>query len=165
MSYIDTSTIIATFDPKDPRRLEAIKALENEPVKIVSELVLAELASVLSRREDLLRQVMHDLKLSREEAIIAILVYILKRFDIKYKTVNKVARYPFLGKIYGPIAEAVELSTHVKLRTLDLLHIAYIKLLINEGENIRKFITLDKEFEKAKEYLDKRINIKLKIIS
>jgi len=51
MSYIDTSVIVASLDPEDPRSNEAKKILENEKCKIISELVLVELASVISRRK------------------------------------------------------------------------------------------------------------------
>ncbi len=49
MSYIDTSVIVAALDPADPRRPKALKELENRDVKLVSELVIAELSSVLSK--------------------------------------------------------------------------------------------------------------------
>jgi predicted nucleic acid-binding protein len=47
---VDTSVIVAALDPTDPRREEARKALELHDNKIVSELFVAELASVLARQ-------------------------------------------------------------------------------------------------------------------
>ncbi|MEM3520711.1 MAG: PIN domain-containing protein, partial [Thermoproteota archaeon] len=50
MSYVDTSIIVAALDPEDPLQKSASMILKNEEDKIVSELVLLELTSVLSRR-------------------------------------------------------------------------------------------------------------------
>ncbi len=65
MSYIDTSVIVAALDPLDPRQNSARETLEKEEYKIVSELVIAELASVLSRREELVSSIADQLGLSR----------------------------------------------------------------------------------------------------
>ncbi len=48
MIYVDTSTIVAALDSQDPRHNRAKELLEETENKIVSEIVLAELA-VLSR--------------------------------------------------------------------------------------------------------------------
>lgn len=45
MIYVDTSVIVAALDPMDPRRDEARKTLETHEDKVVSELVVTELAS------------------------------------------------------------------------------------------------------------------------
>lgn len=55
MIHVDTSVIVAALDPADPRREEARKALELYDNKVVSELVIAELASVLAKQYKVLR--------------------------------------------------------------------------------------------------------------
>ena len=54
MIYVDTSVIVAALDPSDPRREEAKKTLELHDDKVVSELVVAELASVLTKQHKVL---------------------------------------------------------------------------------------------------------------
>jgi predicted nucleic acid-binding protein len=54
MSYVDTSIIVAALDYLDPRRELALEILEKKEDKKISELVLVELASILSRRRNVL---------------------------------------------------------------------------------------------------------------
>jgi len=164
MSYIDTSVIVAALDPTDPRRRRAREILEEEGHKVVSELVLAELASALSRREELLSDLAGRLGLSRELTIVAILLYIMRRFNLRYRAVVSRARALPFGKMYAPIATAMELSVALKLKTLDLLHAAYVKLLKNEGEPIRTLETADSDFEKAKKQLKSILGIDVSLI-
>ena len=164
MSYVDTSVIVAALDPLDPRSGEARRLLEREEGKVVSELVLAELASVIARREELVSGVAGELGLSAEEAVIAMLLYILKRFNLRYRSAEGSTRLPLLGRIYRPIATAIELSKPLRLETLDLLHVAYAKILRDNGEPIQKLLTADRDFEAARETLRREIGIDLHII-
>jgi len=163
MSYVDTSAIVAALDLQDPRHREVRNLLEKEKDKVVSELVLAELASMVVRREEVISEIANKLGLSKEEAVITMLLYILKRFNLRYKSVEDHARLPHIGRIYKPIAVAIELSQQTKLKTLDLLHIAYIKLMKDEGEPIRKLVTVDSDFLKAREMLREEMGIDLHI--
>jgi len=63
MSYIDTSVIVASLDPLDPRRELALGVLEKLRDKRVSELVLAELASIVSRRGNVLHKTLRRIGL------------------------------------------------------------------------------------------------------
>ncbi|RLF18312.1 MAG: PIN domain nuclease [Thermoprotei archaeon] len=164
MPYIDTSVIVLALDPTDPRRQHAITILEKEEYKIISELVLAELASVLSRREELISNLASKLGLSRELTIIAILLYILRRFNLRYRVPTIRAKALPFGRIYTPIAIAIELSATIKLKTLDLLHVAYIKLLREEGEPINTLITADTDFKSVEKELRDIVGIKVSLI-
>lgn len=163
MSYVDTSVIIAALDTQDPRFKAARELLENEKYKVVSEITLSELASVIARRGDLVSGIASRLGLGVGEAVMAILAYIIKRFNLKYKSVRGRARVPLLGDAYRPMAVAVELSPKTKLRTLDLLHVAYAIVLKDEGEPIKRLVTVDRDFEKARDTL-KNADIQLYVI-
>ena len=76
MTYVDTSVIIAALDTMDPRRSEARKALEISEDKVISELVIAELASVLTRQHRLLTTIGNKLGISERVALIAVILYI-----------------------------------------------------------------------------------------
>jgi len=101
--YVDTSVIVAALDPTDPRREEARKALELHDNKIVSELVIAELASVLARQHKVLISIKdkHGLD-DHMMASMTIILYILKRFNLKYISVRGFSRTLF-GKLYNPM--------------------------------------------------------------
>jgi hypothetical protein len=61
----------------------------------------------------------------------------LKRFDLMFRSVKGYTRLPLLGIVYKSIAEAVELSTQARLKTPDLLHVAYA-ILFKRGESASK---------------------------
>ena len=164
MSYVDTSVIVAALDPTDPRRERAKDALEEESYKVVSELVLAELASVLSRRGDVVSSLAHRLGLSTELTIVAVLLYLLRRFNLKYRAVESRARTLPFGKASAPTATAMELSAALKLKTLDLLHVAYMKLLKDQGEPIFTLKTADADFKEAEEQLKSAVGVSVSIV-
>lgn len=96
--------------------------------------------------------------------VLAVLLYVMKRFNLKYGEIGSQMKIMPFGKTYAPIAAIIELSTMLKLKTLDLLHIAYITLLKNKGEPIHTLITVDKNFENAKEYLRNNIKVNVSLV-
>jgi predicted nucleic acid-binding protein len=48
------------------------------------------------------------------------------------------------------------------LKTLDLLHLAYLKTLKEQGEEIDEIITADYDFEREKEAVMRELNINVK---
>ncbi|RLG47010.1 MAG: PIN domain nuclease [Thermoproteota archaeon] len=163
MSYIDTSVIVAALDPSDRRRDQARRVLEGREDKFISELVLAELSSVLARREEL-KELASELGIREDLVLPAILIYLIKRFGLTYMKVNGLVRLPAIGELYSPMAFAVIWSTKLKLRTLDLVHLAYVKIMKDEGSPVRSILTADKEFQKAKEIMKKEIGVEVSLI-
>lgn len=164
MNYIDTSVIVAALDPLDPRCEKARSLLEKGEDKIVSELVLVELTSIVARREELVSSIASELGLRRDEAVTAILLYVLRRFNLKYRSIHGSTRLPLLGSVYRPIATAIELSSPLRLKALDLLHVAYAKLLKDGGEAIQRLVTADKDFGKMREALREKVGIDLQLV-
>jgi len=163
MSYIDTSVIVAALDPSDRRRDQARRVLEGREDKFISELVLAELSSVLARREEL-KELASELGIREDLVLPAILIYLIKRFGLTYMKVNGLVRLPAIGELYSPMAFAVIWSTKLKLRTLDMFHLAYVKIMKDEGSPVRSILTADKEFQKAKEIMKKEIGVEVSLI-
>ena len=161
---MDTSVIAAALDPTDPRRQQARAALEGEGVKIVSELVLTELTSILSRRTELMSKLASKLDLSRELAEVAVILYILKRFNLEYKALRTRTKVTVFGRMYAPAATAMELSPKLRLKTLGLLHVAYLKLLKEQGEPINTLVTADKDFKEAEKGLKEVVDINVHLI-
>jgi len=163
MSYIDTSVIVAALDPSDRRRDRAKMVLEGRGDKFISELVLAELSSVLARREEL-KELASELGIREDLVLPAILIYLIKRFSLIYMKVNGLVRLPAIGELYSPMAFAVTWSTKLKLRTLDMFHLAYVKIMKDEGSSVRSIVTADKEFQKAEEIMKKEIGVEVSLI-
>ncbi len=164
MKYVDTSVIVAALDYLDYRREKAEQFLEQEDDKVVSELVLAELASVFSRRGELLRAMERLLGVKRELGVILALVYVLRKFNLQYIKVNDSLLLPPIGRVSRIVAKAVELSVKVKLRTLDLLHLAYMLTLRDEGYPLRELVTLDKDFIDNKSIIEETLGIRITTI-
>ena len=73
ISYIDTSILVAALDEKDRRYDKARTILEESGrVKVISELVVTELASVVARRSDIVSSIGQILGLGPEEVMLAI---------------------------------------------------------------------------------------------
>ena len=164
MKYIDTSVIVSALDPLDEKQKTSLQFLEEEKEKVASELVMLELASVVSRRLDEVSIPLREFSLSSEQLLIAILVYVFRRFSIKFVKIGGSMEIPLLGQMSLPVAAAIELSAKIKLRSLDLLHIAYVKLLKEKGFKISAFATLDEDFVKAKEFLEKELSVALETL-
>jgi len=163
MSYIDTSVIVAALDPSDRRRDRARQVLEGREDKFISELVLAELSSVLARRKEL-KELASELGVREDLVLPAILIYLIKRFGLIYKKVNGLVRLPAIGELYSPMAFAVTWSTKLRLRTLDIIHLAYVKIMKEEGLSVRNIFTADEEFQKANGITKKEIGVEVSII-
>lgn len=160
MSYVDTSVIVAALDSEDPRQVAAIKALEKRREKVVSELVLLELASILTRRR-LLEGLARSLGVDMSGVLLpAVLLYIMRRFGLRYTRVEGFESYHFLV-VNTPVSRALRLLGSVNLRTLDLLHLAYIEALKNQEENLEELLTVDEDFLREAKKIENLIGVKV----
>jgi len=164
MSYIDTSIIIAALDKLDPRQGLAQEVLEKEENKKISELVLAELASILSRRENVLLEISRRINVKKELIITVAILYIMRRFKLNYRRVDGHKRIFVVGNLYSPLATAIDISSKFKLKTLDLLHLAYVKTLIEQGEEVNELITIDDDFKRERDTIEQELNVKVKTL-
>ncbi len=134
--------------------------MENRENKKISELVLTELASVLAKRDEMLLELSRKIDVRRELTLPVVILYIMKRFKLNYRKVDGFKRIFAIGNLYSPLATAIDVSPRFKLKTLDLLHLSYVKTLIEQGEEINELITVDEDFEKMKELITQELNVK-----
>ena len=120
MKYIGTSVIVEALDNRDLRQKRAQAFLENESNKIVSELVIVELSSILSRREKLVEHIKKITGIANYKLItIALIMYILRIYHLQYIGIEEnTISLPSIGKINTVIAEALKLSHGIRLKTL-----------------------------------------------
>ncbi len=133
MIYLDTNVIISYIDKKDPNHLDAeklIRLIKNE-TKVVSELTKIELASVFSR--------------GNIEDPQAFAIY----------SINETGALIMKTDFNKILIEAFKLSSVLKLRTLDLLHVSACRVL-----KANRFATFDKNIIARRRELEK-INIKV----
>jgi predicted nucleic acid-binding protein len=158
LSYVDTSILIASLDPDDHRRNKVRDLLEQTEYKVVSELVITELASVIARRRKLLSSLAEHLNVSQPLLLASIILYIMKRFNLKYKYVENY-KLTAIGRMYKPIGHAVELAPKLNLKTLDLLHLGYLKTLKIQGVRINTLLTADTDFAKYAKEIEENIGV------
>ena len=132
MIYIDTNVIIAFIDERDPNHGKAVELLESlEGDRVVSKLSLVELASVYSRA-------------GLDESL-ALSIYSIKRIGARIVDVD----------FNEVLLHAFKLAPFLKLRTLDLLHVAACKVI-----GAKLFVTFDKDIISKSSLID-RIGIKI----
>jgi predicted nucleic acid-binding protein len=133
MIYLDTNVIVSCVDERDPnhdRALGLLSGLKGE--KVVSKLTLVELAAVFS---------MASLQEPIPLALFSIKSVGAKIVDVDFEEVLKRA-----------LSYAVEL----RLRTLDLLHVAISKTI-----ECRGFATLDEDIVKRARDIGERLGIEV----
>ncbi|MEM1610096.1 MAG: type II toxin-antitoxin system VapC family toxin [Sulfolobales archaeon] len=153
MAYVDTNVIIAYGFEDDPNHDKATSLVERYRGAgefYGSPLTLVELYSSLHRNIQRYRLPQTIMQLSDERIKVKSIVQLLLRsLDIKIFpedcTVESVDNF----KIHRIFNEAVQLVHRIRLRTLDLLHVVYAKLLAERGL-VRYFITLDSDIIKRR---------------
>ncbi len=117
MRYLDTSVLISAANDEDPNHDRAVRLLSGDAV--ISELVKAELYSVMSR----------NVRVSGEK-LDALVEYVI---DISGAEVVEIRWEDAFRRLYL-------LAGELRLKTLDLLHISAASIM-----RAREFATLDKE--------------------
>jgi predicted nucleic acid-binding protein len=164
MAYVDTSIVIAYYFREDPNHGKAAKVIdilkkENREM-IISPLTIIELYSVLSRKSEEYALPPRIRAVDNEKLRIRILVnHVIK--DMKLRIVDDEPRVEQINKtkLFHIYQKAIKYAVDLKLKTLDLLHIAYATLLAGKGL-VNVFTTLDNEIL-AKGYLLEKLGLKL----
>ena len=125
MNYIDTNVIISFLNSRDINHEKALKTLNHDSEMVTSPVAILELKSVLCRTT--------TLDTDEIEAFVDYLHEI--NIEVPMIDMNKV------------ISNAIEIAVNIRMKTLDILHLAAGVVL-----NVDDFITFDREFlEREKE--------------
>ena len=125
MNYIDTNVIISFLNSRDINHEKALKTLNHDSEMVTSSVAILELKSVLCRTTTL-----------NTDEIEAFVDY-LNEINIEVPMID-------MNKV---ISNAIEIAVNIRMKTLDILHLAAGVVL-----EVDDFITFDREFlEKEKE--------------
>jgi len=157
--YLDTNIIIARYKSADPLHKVSDKLLSNEEFDFfISPITLFELYSVISRlRPNLVLP--QEAKHASVSTIIRFMIedcnlkLVSKTYLITTYFMNQKFRMPFEYSMSTILAEKL------KLRALDLLHIAYASML---KDKIRIFVTGDDEILERKGVIKEFIGLEVK---
>ena len=145
MKYIDTSVIVSALDPADPSTISSVEVLQ-KPGKVVSELVITELSSVLPRNKNFVT-LMDELSGDRASSLYAVILFIIQTFDLLFLPVQQTQVEMPIGHYSNIMSFTVELSRDIPMRTLDLLHLSYVHAIMESTKADIELITRDREFE------------------
>jgi predicted nucleic acid-binding protein len=119
VAYLDTNILVSyyfTDDENHKRTTQLIETLRRRQEKMyVSPLTIVELYAVISRRINALKLPPHYAKLSQEEKVAAVATH-----ELKHAGAQPVDNTPA-----DLLQKAIQLAHALRLKTLDLLHIAY----------------------------------------
>jgi len=158
MAYVDTNVIISYYYIEDDNHdlaVKVVRRLKNENIKIyVSSLTILEVFSVISRKLPESKIPPH-LRYADERTRILMMVQQALSL-INPIIINDEPRTELFGEniFFHKFTKAVELAHQLKLKTLDLLHIAYAIQLAEKGL-VNMFVTFDGEIMEKRSLLEK----------
>jgi len=167
MSYLDTNVIIAYCINGDPQHNKAVNIVEklrqNTNKFYASTLTLVELYSLVSRniQKYKLPPGIEELTNHRSK-LRATIIYFLKLLSLHI--VSDEGKLISIDldhlKLFCKFSDAINLATKLKLKTLDLLHLAYARQLAVKGL-VKFFITFDSQILENKETILKDVGIEV----
>ena len=166
-AYIDTSVILSSYKPDETSYNACLRlARLDELVKVGSYILLVELFSTISRlynaskirlpasTEKILS------RLALEERVYAIVNAIILDWNLTIPNLGLETKHLKLENLslLAPeaIVEACRIAPKLNLKTLDLLHLAYAKIISENLHNLEYFVTLDREILNSRDKI-KRI--------
>ncbi len=157
--YLDTNIVIARYKPTDPLYEDANKLLSDKSFRFfISPVTLFELYSVISRlRPNLVLS--HE---ARHASMNTIVRFMMEDCNLKLISKTFLAAPYFLGeRIRLPLEYwlSMMLAEKLRLRALDLLHIAYAAMLRDE---LKTFVTGDDEILERKEAIKKAVDLEIR---
>jgi len=165
VAYLDTNLLLSYYFENDRNHrhaAEIVESLKQQGKKrYISPLVIVELYAVISRRLEQLRLPPPFINLDREGKIQAVIKDIIQK--VEAITTNDECRIDQLNqaKAFHIYVKAIKQAGQLKLKTLDLLHIAYA-LRLAEKNLADTFATLDREITEKKPILE---HLGIKILS
>lgn len=137
--YVDTSVIVARYKPADPLHREAEKLLQGKGARLyVSPVSLLELYSVLSRVRDELES-----PLLEEPILETLITFIVQDCKLSILSQSRIVERRLAGQTLTIPLEyhlAMRYADRMKLRTLDMLHLAWAHI-----HGVNRFVTGDEE--------------------
>jgi len=153
VAYLDTNVLLSHYfveDPNHPYATQLVETLRRRgEERRVSLLTLVELYAYISRRIGALKLPPHYARLSQEEKVAAVVIHVLKHAGAQ----------PVDNTPADHLQKAMQLAHALRLKTLDLLHIAYALHLAEKGL-IHTFATLNKEIAERRDAIE-RLGLRL----
>jgi len=164
MAYVDTNVLVAAYSPKDPLHPSAKSFLsKQQPRKVVSALSFAELSAVLSRVRPELQLPEPVQKEPFKRRVRAAVEYIFK--DAGLNLASQVGTSIIhVGERTVPIpmeySKAASEAHRLRLKALDLLHLAYASLISRLEFKLDLFVTTDQDILDAASEIEESLGLR-----
>jgi predicted nucleic acid-binding protein len=143
---VDTSVILARFAPGDPLRHVAKKFFDYKVERIISPVSLLEMSAVLSRGKTRFDVPEFLARETESRRVVALSEYFIEFLGLRIESLALTSRMQVGGSTLSlPLeySEGLKKAGGLKLRALDLLHVAYAELISNLRTRIDRFVTSD----------------------
>ena len=166
MAYVDTNVLVAAYAPRDPLHRASRAFLDaNTTPRIISPLTFEELSSVIARTEEGLELPAVFAKEPLHRRVRAIVEYVIRDSRLTLASGLGSSRFRVEGRsVSGPLEywEASRLAPQLRLKALDLLHLAYARLIGKLELNVKSFVTGDQGILSRATEVQKALQIDVK---
>jgi predicted nucleic acid-binding protein len=166
MAYVDTNVILAKYVPTDKLSRRATAFLDqSRNRKIVSPVSVIELAAVISRIDSKMQAPQELLQEPPKRRVRTLVEYMIRDSGFFLASVPAQARIKVAGVVLSVPIEyhsCIRLAHALKLKTLDLLHLAYADGLRKWGHDIDTFATFDVDMLERSSAIHDELGIEIK---
>jgi len=165
MAYVDTNVIIAKYVPADKLNSRATKFLECKDRKIASPVSIIELAAVISRMDSNMEAPPELLQEPPKRRVRTLVEFMIRDSRVFIASVPAQARIKVAGAVLSVPIEyqnCIRLAHALKLKTLDLVHLAYADGLRKWGHDIDTFVTFDIDILERSDAIHDELGIEIK---
>ncbi|RLG35129.1 hypothetical protein DRN97_00685 [Methanosarcinales archaeon] len=164
MFYLDTNIILSYTHKTEELHWQAKNLIENLEGKFyASPFSILELYCVVSRNIGKYKLPLpHFWRLGENKKVKTVVENAIRSLNLTVcsdDTANKEIEW-LSAKVFSIYFDAIRLASKVKLRTGDILHVAYACQLKKEGK-IEYIVSLDDDFQKKEELIENETGIKL----
>lgn len=164
MAYVDTNVIVSRYLKNDPFKKKSEKFFAKKPDSLyITALSVAELHSVFSRVGDKI-EVSKEVKIEMPEALSTLVAFAVKHcgltlISVPYTVLVSIGNLNVRASVEQAISYS--LAPKLKLRTLDLLHLALCYVLRMQGR-LDTFITIDGDIHSSRDVIKQETGVKVK---
>ena len=165
MAYVDTNVIIAKYVPADKLSGRATAFLESRDRKIASPVSVIELAAVISRIDSNLEGPPELLQETPRRRVRTLVEFMIRDSGLFLASLPAQARIKVAGALLSVPIEyhnCIRLAHALKLKTLDLVHLAYADSLRKWGHDIDSFVTFDVDIIERSAAIYEELGIEIK---
>lgn len=166
MAYVDTNVILANYFPEDKLHSRASAFFElSRKRKIVSPVSTVELFAVVSRLETEIQAPKEILEEPPRRRVRALVEFLIRDCKLFLASVPAQAKIKIAGTVLSVPVEyesCIRLAHALKLKTLDLIHLAYADNLRKWGHDVGVFVTFDGDILRSSANIQQQLGIEVK---